>query len=341
MSTSLYHEAQRRASQPQALHRHSANKSLLLTAPNNIIFELFNTVIKELTADHLLEFFKANFKSYLDTNWTNKIVLKAVKRLKREQTIDFKAGLSDSPRLKYISLRASHGLKLKKSNDSQNKSNSSLSQRSPASHQQRSPPIDAQHPSRQRAIEQVYEHIMWRINNDNVSQITSLLVKLVLDDGYKRAKLKAELYDDIWDNFINWRANLLIKLYAFGQAPANDQKLLLASTNRGDLTRYLANYIDGSEKKQNPDLIRTLASALRDKTKNCILITNDLRDAIKSYETQAIRCALVIDRLKQFKDSDFKEHHNLEKLVEQGKIYILESLNCLDFAPDPTNDTCC
>lgn len=347
----LYHEAQKRASLPQPLVKYREAKSLLLLAPNNIIFELFNTVIKEVSADKLLNFIKTNLKIYLDTNWSNKIVQQAIKRLKREQTVDVRAGLVNAPAIK-----SSTSILSNKSTATRQRSPTISSEKTTAvtgrdgsnvksvSSSQRSPPVDYKATtSKQTAIDQIYTHIMWRIQTDNVTQITSLLIKLVLDDGYKQGKLKVESFDDVADCFNTWRSQLLIKLYAFGSAPANDQKLILANTTIGDLTKWVANYIDGSEKRQKPDLIRVLSTALRDKTKNCIFITNELVDAITSLETGAIRCVFLVDRFNQYEPLEKMPQFSdqIVRLIKSGKLYVMQSLDCVEFAPDPSNDTCC
>lgn len=362
----LYHEAKLRASQPQAVTKYRVSKSLLLSAPNNIIFELFNTVIREVPGDILLEFITTNLKDYLYTNWNGKITQQVIKRLRREQVVDSRAGLKGMPTIAFIkstpltfsktkesssskldqnvkSLQSTSSPKIKKNNSS--KSLITISSKPQlAMTGQKSPPLDCkQTTDKQTTINQIYEHVIWRIKTENVSQITSLLIKLVIDDGYKRNKLKADLYDDVAECFEDWRSRKLIKLYAFGSAPANDQKLILANTTRGDLTKWVANYIDGSEKRQKPDLIRKLVSALRDKTKNCIFITNELLDALNSIETGSIRCAFVVDRLNQCEPLEAVANFKtlVEPLLISGKLYVMSSLDCVEFAPDPSNDTCC
>jgi hypothetical protein len=420
----LYHEAQKRANQPQPVIRHGTFKSLLLAAPNSIIFELFNTIVKEVSADKLMDFITANLKSYLNANWTNKVTKQAINRLKREQTIDVRAGLVNAPMIKFstgvltarpattvvdikqqrqqqqqhqmaiqspllpsppsppttdkgqqdtgntqqaaskvvasssppqsqapapsdviIDKQQSPGAPSKSPTKQQSKvtRSSSLPGVSGANNQ-KSPTMDYKTAaSKQKAIDQIYEHVMWRIKTDNVTQITSLLIKLVLDDGYKKGALKVESYDEILECFQDWRSQKLIKLYSFGTAPANDQKLVLASTTSGDLTKWIANYIDGSEKRQKPDLIRVLATALRDKTKNCIYITNELTDALRSLETGALRCVFLVDRLHKYEpiQSMPKFTSAVEPLITSGKLYLMSSLKCVEFAPDPSNDACC
>lgn len=354
----LYHEARRRAAAlPQPIQRYSEAASLLLTAPNNIIFELFNTIVKEIPSDRLLEFIQSSLMDYLNANWENKITQQIIRRLKREQAVDMKAGLKSVP---LIRSRATVGPPKPGSPKSppaekresppmhameQSKSRSADSFGTKRS--QRSPPLSYRRDdSKQAAIRQIYEHIMWRIHTDNVTQITSLLAKLALDDGYKRGKLKAEIFDDVARNLEEWRSRLVIKLYAFGDAPANDQKLILSKTSGGDLTKWLANYIDGSEKRQNLALLRRLAGALRDRTNNCIYLTHDLPDAIRSLQSgSAIRLALIVDRTKQYEPLDGGHVQEFESVVKplmlEGKLYVIQSLDCVRFAPDPTGETCC
>ena len=352
----LYHEAQRRASQPQPVTKLQTPKALLLSAPNNIIFELFNTIVKENSSSTLLNYLKNNLKEYLNLNWENKLTQQAITRIKREQAIDHRAGITSAPPIRFhnssykrISQQSQRSPpaatttrgstssldSLRKALNQNTMSSTSLRENKSAS-----PLNDTK---QQTAVGQVYDHIMWRIQNQDVSQITSLLIKLVFDDGFKRRKLSVEAYRDVADCFQDWRGQKLIKLYAFGSALPTDQKLILSSTTVGDLTKWVANYIDGSEKKTKPETIRTLASALRDKTKNCIFITNDLNDAVNSIETGAIRCALVVDRLNLY--NDFKTIPNfadrIETLLANGKLYIVSSLDCVEFAPDPTSATCC
>lgn len=292
----LYHEATRRAALAQPIFLYSKEKSLLLTAPNNIIFELFNTVIRETSGERLMEFIRNHMVEYLGENWKNKTTQRVVARLKQEQAVDSKAGLVGIPII------------------------------------------------REPTASNIHEHVMWRIRTGHVSQITSLLVKLILDDGYRSGKLKAEVYEDVKSCFEDWRSDKLIKLYSFGNAPANDQRLLLSSTSAGDLTKWVANYIDGSEKQQNNLLIRKLADALRDRTKNNIYITNDIKDAIRSFHAGSIRCVIVVDRLKRYtKELErlVADMADLKHLITGGKIYIVCSLNAIEFAPDPTNENCC
>lgn len=292
-------------------------KSLSLGAPNNIIFELFSTIVKEIPGERLLDYIRDNLKDYLTTNWTNKTLQRAIQRLKREQAVDIKAGLSGVPVIRSVS-RDGSSRKVEKS-----------------------PPITDVRSDRQ--VIQIHEHIMWRIRSENVTQITSLIVKLAIDDGYKRAKLKAELYEDVVDCFRDWRSNKSIKLYSFGNAPANDQKLILANTTGGDITKWVANYIDGSEKRQRPELIRKLAGALRDKTKNCIYITHDLGDGLRSLQTGSIRCVLLVDRLKQYEQiRDMPEYStSIEPLIAKKQLYIISSLDCITFVVDPSAVTAC
>lgn len=325
----LYQRALQQAAQPQSCVKHTQDQSVLLTAPNNIIFELFNTVVKEVSSENLLAFVTQNLADYLDHNWTNKILQRSIKRLRHEQAVDRKAGLTSLPLI-----RSSTGSKRKEARRSREEVSSAA---------KKSPPINYGQEDKQAAVKQIYEHIMWRIKSDNVTQITSLLVKLALDDGYKRSKLKAQLYEDVAACFEDLRSNKLIKLYSFGNAPPNDQKLLLSNTNQGDLSKWVANYIDGSEKSQNPNLIGKLAGALRDKTKNCLFITNDIEDALKSVQTGAIRGALVVDRLQVYDSLQSINNYSssIEPLIRRGKIYIISSLNCVQFAPDPASDNCC
>lgn len=344
----LYHEAVRRASQPQPFVKYSAINSILLTAPNNIIFELFNTIIQEIPEENLLNFITKNLTDYLARNWNNKITQRAIKRLRREQAIDIKAGIKIIPIIgkSHVSGGVDDATKkqIHKSPESARQQQFDLSRSSQsASSPQKSPPINYKEAERQKAIKQVYEHIMWRIKTNNVTQITSLIIKQALDDGYKRGVLKAVAYNDVANCLEDWRSAKLIKLYAFGNAPANDQKLILSNTQVGDLTKWVANYIDGSEKGQKPELLAKLAGALRDKRKNCIFITNDINDAKLGIETGSIRCALVVDRLNLYEPFEIVKNISpaIEFLVTSGKIFIMSSLSCIQFAPDPTSDNCC
>lgn len=318
-----YHEAARRAQLSQPIARHSKPQALLLPAPNNIVFELFGTVLVEPSSDSLLSYVSANLLDYLEATWTSKMTQRVVSRLRREQALDTRAGLLlGAPVIGPVrALGAAPG-------SPGQQVGSRDSAHSPS---QRSEPAGAQ---------QVFEHVMWRIRNNAVSQIVSLLVKLLLDDAYKRTKLKAQAYQEVGACFEDWRANKLIKLYAFGNAPASDQKLLLASTSAGNLARWVANYIDGSEKQTRPDLLRKLVDALRDKSRNCIYLTNELADALQSIRSASVRCALLLDRLDLLKQPETLATDTCE-LIRAGKLYIITSLDCVLFAPDPTSDNCC
>lgn len=335
----LYHEALRRQSLQQPVVKHTVSGALLLTAPNNIIFELFDTILKEISAEKLMDYIKKNLCSYLEANWMDKTTKRAIDRLRREQVVDIKAGLVDVPIIRRFPPAVKTPKQVSKGSKTDLKSEPVQQPQ-----KQRSPPLTYKASSKlSDAVQQVYEHIMWRINTRNVTQITSLMVKLTLDSGYKQGKLKAELYDDVAPCFEDWRGSKLVKLYAFGNAPPNDQILLLANTNSGDLTKLVANYIDGSEKREKPDLIRKLAGALRDKTNNCIFITNDLNDALKSFQTGSLRCVFIVDRKSRYENlQSIPEFvRTVQPLIQSGKLYFMSSLNCVQFAPDPTLGECC
>jgi len=319
----LHHEAVRRAGLSQPITRYTTERSLLLPAPNNIIFELFNTILKEVPSERLLDYITQNLKGYLSSNWTHKITRNIMRRMRQEQAVDLRLGLADLPVITCADLQ-------------QTKSSDGLGSRRS---QQTGKDLELE---RRQSVDQVYEQVMWRIKTNNVSQICSLLLKIVLDDGYKTGKLKAETYAEIGDCFEDWRSRKLIKLYSFGDAPANEQKLILSSTTSGDLSKWIANYIDGSEKRKNPDLIRTLAGALRDKTKNCVFITNETSVAIRSIQTGAVRFALVVDRARTFFDQPIEAMEaDLKCAMVEGKLYVVSSLACVEFAPDPASEPCC
>lgn len=374
----MFQEAQKRAQQPQRVMKHRKPKSLLLLAPNNMIFELFNTVIKEIPTERLVDYITQNLKDYLYTNWSNKLLQQMMRRLRREQAIDVRAGLINAPVIKFStgvqtsrapttiidhkrlyphsptgSVQSFNAPTQSPPNDgtlaAQSPSGSKISLthrpliKSTSSGKKQDPNDPDVERKKIEAVQQVYDHIMWRIQTDNVTQVTSLLIKLALDDGYKQGKLKVESFDDVWPCFEDWRGNKLIKLYAFGSAPPGDQKLVLASTTCGDLTKWVANYLDGSEKRSKPDLIRVLASSLRDKTKNCIFITNELIDAMRSLETGALRSVFLVDRTQRYEPITSMPNFStqIEPLISSGKLYVMSSLSCVEFAPDPNSDVCC
>jgi len=401
-------EAQKRAQQPQPIIKHKRDKSLLLTAPNNMIFELFNTIIKEIPSERLVEFITQNLREYLYLNWTDKTVYRLIRRLKREQALDVQAGLTTVPVIKFstgvqtgrspttvihvkrppvttlASLKSTVGGS-PQSPQSQIPSSQIDAPTNQQTPQQTQPPAQSRklqskrsktvpgspprphlrsmtgptkkgeptaeetqgaqvnNQQRMNAANQVYEHIMWRVNSDNVTQVTSLLIKMALDDGYRKGKLKTEPYDDVAPCFEDWRGQKLIKLYTFGAAPPNDQKLVLSSTTQGDLTKWVANFIDGSEKRQKPDLIRILAATLRDKTKNCIFITNELLDAMRSLDTGALRCVFLVDRLERYEPITSMPNFTaqIEPLIAGGRLFVMSSLSCVEFVQDPNPENCC
>lgn len=340
----LYYEALRKASEPQAHIVHSERRSIMLTMPNNIIFELIGTIVSETPQEQLVKYVQAELKSYLKTNWTNKTTQRIVNRLRREQAIDLKAenGVAAFPVISKFPKRLKSPSKITTVKSVENSSSTSKSgSKDKDKNSSKGNPVND---SGKALIDQVYDHVMWRIRSDKVTQITSLMIKLLIEDGYKRNKLKVKLYDDVKDNFLNWRSKNLIKLYSFGNAPAFEQKLMLASTTQGDMTQWIANYIDGSDKKSGSELIKKLASALRDKTNNCIYITHDLEDALRSIETGAIRCVFLLDRQSKFKPLDANpifQPSSVKSNITQGKLYVMESLDCVDFVSDPTTATCC
>lgn len=328
-----YHEAVRRASQSQPFILHKAKKSILLTAPNNIIFELINTIVEEENQEKLMKYIESELRKYLKSNWDTKTTKRVVARLRREQTLETKAGKGTG--LPLI-VRSSKKLRSPKEIDQGSEVNEKRVERIS---KEKSDSVELNN-----IVNQVYDQIMWRINHNQVTQVTHLIIKLFLEDAYKKRKLTVKLYDDVAHNFKDWRSVKLIKLYSFGNAPANDQRLILASTDQGDMTQWIANYIDGSEKKQNASLIKKLSSALRDKTNNCIYITNELDDAVRSLSSGVIRCVFLLDRELRYESLEKNEifsSNSVKNLIISGKLYVINSLDCIEFANDPTTATCC
>lgn len=303
----FFDEALRRSRLPQQVVKYTRPYSLLLPAPNNIVLELFDTLVEQITDAQVLAYVDAHLAEYLERNWASGSVQRVLTRLSRELAVEAKHNSASSAG------SAANLLDLLR----------------------RSAPSDAAAVS--RAAQQVRAHLMGRVRDARVGQVESLIVKLALNDALTNGHFKVHAYEDARTALEDWRGMKLIKLYAFGNAPANDQRLVLASTSQGDLTKWIANYIDGSDKRNDASLLRKLTGALRDKTRNCFYITHDVDDALRALDSAAIKCALLLDRSDRWQSmlQHVADKQQLESAMTSGKLYIISSLVCVDFAPDP------
>lgn len=275
----------------------NGEKKLNLTAPNNIIMDFFKTIAIEDNSmeTKFINYILSNVLNYVKSKWSDKTLIRTVARLRREQFVAIKAGLKELPVIPdsnddtTISISNTE-MKAARKKPVQQTSSSKFSAQSS---QKSSKFVDL-------LQKMVAGHIIWRIKTNNISQITALLMRMIVEHGLNEGHLRIAVYDDVPKQLHDWRIKKFIKLYTFGNLAGEDQKLLLASTNHGDLMSVIANCLDGSERKENSQLLKRLAHALRDKTMNIIYITHDLVEAMSCIEVTDLRCAILLNRTNEY-----------------------------------------
>lgn len=131
--------------------------------------------------------------------------------------------------------------------------------------------------NKEEIVTQIERHILFRMNERLYGEHLLLLWNEIWETGYKSGTLKAHVYDEIPRILEQWRMHLFIKLYTLASGQAQGQKLFFKSTVGGDLTSYIANYMDPSSiGKTNEKCYNAIVYALRDRPNNLVYLTDNL-----------------------------------------------------------------
>lgn len=195
------------------------------------------------------------------------------------------------------------------------------------------PLIEEADKSQDIIINSIVTNILWQMDNHHKSCQTQLnvLYNDMWTDGYKTNRLKVHVFKDVKQALDDWRFHKFVKIYTYASGATAGQKLFMSSTVEGDLSRFIANYINSSgDYKYDSKKFEILIKALRESNpKNLLYFTDNpqkARAAIKS----GMRALVVLRPANtQYSEEDLKD------------LITIQSFEELEFEEDPANPVPC
>jgi enolase-phosphatase E1 len=140
---------------------------------------------------------------------------------------------------------------------------------------------------------QVLEYVFSLMDRDTKSPGLKALQGLIWQDGYKSGELRGQVYPDVGPAFGRWRARGL-DLYIYSSGSVLAQQLLFASTEAGDLTRFLKGHFDTAVgPKISPDSYRVIAERIQIPPPK-ILFVSDVLSELDAARTIGMRTAFCV-----------------------------------------------
>ena len=139
----------------------------------------------------------------------------------------------------------------------------------------------------------ILEYFYSLMDRDRKSPGLKALQGLIWQDGYESGELRGQVYPDVAPAFERWRASGL-DLYIYSSGSVLAQQLLFASTNAGDLTKFLKGYFDtevGS--KTSPDSYRAISERVRVAPSETLFVSDVARE-LDAARTSGMRTVLCI-----------------------------------------------
>lgn len=141
-------------------------------------------------------------------------------------------------------------------------------------------------------IEAIVAYGQWLIDQDR--KVTSLktLQGKIWEEGYRSGELKGEVFPDVAPNLRRWREQgKTVCIYSSGSVLA--QKLLLAHTGQGDLTKFIHDFFDTRVgHKTEPGSYTKIADLLRKPSE--ILFISDVLAELDAARAAGLRTRLCV-----------------------------------------------
>ena len=159
------------------------------------------------------------------------------------------------------------------------------------------PPIEKSTAEKEAIAQSVAKNILWQMEHKNKSCQLQLdtLYNQMWADGYTSGKLKVHAFKDVKKSLEHWRFHQFVKIYSYASGAREGQKLFLSCTEEGDLTAFIANYINSSGGyKYDPKKYKVVLSALRESNPaNLLYLTDDPKKAKAAIEV-GMRALVVL-----------------------------------------------
>src|SRR5262245_11971395 len=128
---------------------------------------------------------------------------------------------------------------------------------------------------------------------DRKSPGLKALQGLIWQEGYESGELRGQVYPDVPPAFNRWRQDGL-EIYIYSSGSVLAQQLLFASTEAGDLTKFLSGYFDTAVgPKVSPDSYVTIANQVQIAPPE-ILFVSDVAHELDAARTYRLRTALCV-----------------------------------------------
>ncbi len=137
------------------------------------------------------------------------------------------------------------------------------------------------------------KYVKWLISVDSKDPALKELQGLIWEEGYRNGQLHGEVYPDVPEVMerLN-RDGIRMAIYSSGSALA--QRLIFASTNYGDLTKYLSGFFDTSVgPKRDPKSYANIAGLLKIPSGE-ILFLSDIIEEITAARTSGLKAVQVV-----------------------------------------------
>lgn len=161
----------------------------------------------------------------------------------------------------------------------------------------------------------VADYVEWLIALDRKSTGLKSLQGKIWRQGYEDGSLKSQVFADVAPAFERWHARgLSINIFSSGSVLA--QKLLLAHTAVGDLTRFIDDYFDTNVgKKGDPGSYRRIAEKMRLLAPE-ILFVSDVVEELDAAHDAGMKVLLSIrpGNAPQKNDDQYSEIYALTEI---------------------------
>lgn len=167
-------------------------------------------------------------------------------------------------------------------------------------------------------------YVHWLIDRDRKSTGLKSLQGKIWREGYGKATLRAQVYDDVRPAFERWHnAGLRISIFSSGSVLA--QQLLFAHTEDGDLTRFISDYFDtNAGAKIDAESYRRIAKNLNLPPRE-ILFVSDVATELEAASEAGVKTRLSIrpgnppqpgaDRFQMVHSLDEIQHNDTKRII--------------------------
>jgi len=164
-------------------------------------------------------------------------------------------------------------------------------------------------------MEAVVKNVLWQMEQERYDAALETLQSHVIRDPFKTGKLQAEVSEDFLNVAKNWAASGK-KLYVYSTWGKEVQKLLLAYTDKGDLSEYVSGFYDLSTgPKTDKDSYAHIAEEVDVKPEELLFLTDSVEEA-KSAAEAGLKACLNETTGVEFTDDDRQNYNCIKSFSE-------------------------